>query len=354
MRSVVIHGLMFVLSMGVVPGCGLYFLDDDSAAPDAAVDPIPDAGPPPDTILESPCQGHGCTSIMPFTLKDGGEIRLERIQRGSEDTYVYAQALFFREQDPFQRPILGAEIASENAVYCYDMPGEAFWGHGPSAEGQAIVDTRAYLDVGDKITLASDASQVVLQRQPEGALDPRQGLQHEVVYVGEPLVALEPGASYAPIIEGSADYPTLDLSDAVGVTFDSTPEPRVFMPPELTLTQPAEADFFASGVALPQGDDAAFAWTSQSLPVSNAPRQLPFVTFMTEEEVGQVFCVGLESGEHDSITVPAEVLDMVSPAGQIAVGTFTHVGAVQTRYETRLDLVGMNSKVAPYTVTAAQ
>lgn len=53
-------------------------------------------------------------------------------------------------------------------------------------------------------------------------------------------------------------------------------------------------------------------------------------------------------------TVPAEVLDMVSPMGKLAVGTFTHVGSIQGRYETRLDLIAIDSKVAPYTITTAQ
>lgn len=116
---------MFVLPMYAASGCGLYYSDDDSAARDAGVDPDPDAAP-------GPCGGHGCTSMNAFQVAAGGEIRLERIQRGSEDTYVYAQAFFFHEQDPPWRAQVGEEIASfDSTVHCYDMPGGALWGHGP-------------------------------------------------------------------------------------------------------------------------------------------------------------------------------------------------------------------------------
>lgn len=350
MRSDLIHGLMFVLPMYAASGCGLYFSDDDSAARDAAPDAIPAPGPD-----AGPCGFYKCSLTNAFQLDEGGEIRLERSQRGSEDTYVQAQAFFFHEQDPPWRVQVGEEIAGfDGTVHCYDMPGDAVWGHGPSPEGQAIADTRAYLDVGATVTLASGDTQIVLPRQPEGSLDPWQGLQHDIVYVAEPIAALEPGISYAPVIDGSAEYPTLELLDAVSVTMDSEPEPRLFMPPGFSLTQPAEADFFANGVTLLQGNDTAFTWTSQAWSVPNIPRQLPFVLFMTEEDVREVFCVNFSLDEHDGITVPAEVLDTVSPTGKLAVGTFTHVGSIQGRYETRLDLIAIDSKVAPYTITAAQ
>jgi hypothetical protein len=291
-----------------------------------------------------------------FQLPEGGEIRLELIQYPEEDGTVgeilAGQSFFFRDQTPELRPLDGEQGGAYAGTICYDFTSRDRFDNGYTEEGQAIVDTRTYIDVGSAVTVTSKATgnKLSLAKTLNGT-DPSSSLQHDIIYLFDDASALERNVYYdVDELEGTAEYPGWDLRNGETVlgTDWKNKGRNVFIPPDFGMTSPSEADFFA-GIALSDSEDFVLAWgNDQSVP-GDTPENIGFVAFYKEDGSIASYCFQADGATSGNMTVPKEVIAVQDAAGGILFGKFTHIAWNQgINNKGRFDLLGVNCKFTGY------
>jgi hypothetical protein len=366
LKRIVSFAGAFLLA-GAMVGCG----DDDGNPP---VDP-PDAGAPdanaPDATVVVPDAG------SPTTLPEFGEFRLEQFQTGpsgtGEEDYLATQAMFFTGQNPPARgqgiPIaIRPDIAAQGYV-CVDYKSGDNGDNGKTPEGQVIVDTREYVDIGATATATNlDDDSVITLAKFEGALDPdgatdlSSSLVHDVIYKGDVDTALDLGGRYQPAVAGSPMYGPLDLKNGESIVGEerADADALIYVASDFQLTTPTEADFFdPAGLTFTTGQDFQFAYTieePETVGPGNFPTIVPFIGIVSEGVV-EVYCLKFTPGTLDdgTFTLPHETFAEFTqnPAdgdetSYIVFGRFT-----RTFWETkiaeqagRIDLVALTCAVA--------
>jgi hypothetical protein len=311
--------------------------------------------------------------LLPFEHPEGGELRLERFQLGPDDANaeVAAQALFFKDQIPPARSFEGTliplrqELVDQGHV-CLDLRAGDNFGNGKSPQAQAVVDSREYYDVGATVTLtnAGDAAGVITldrflaSEDSAAATDRSSGLVHDVLYQAPETTPVERNARYLPVIAGSVAYPALDLKYGQSATLeelagsDGEGTPQIFMPSAFTLTSPAEADFYTDGaLVFTRGQDLEITYTLAEPAPAGWPTIIPFIAFVNDGGMVEAQCLDVRLGDPEDgrFTVPYEVLDVVQPdpGGHAVFGRMVHVAWISVPDLTRLDLIGIESKVSP-------
>ena len=345
---------------------------------------LPDAGVPdarPDEPLDGgspvPCLSSLSVSCSPFPLPEGGEFRLERYQydpQGTDD--LAAQAFFFSGQTPPFRSFAGIDVPLrrelvEQGYACGDYRSGDSFDNGSSPQAQAVVDTREYLDVGATARLANLANPsdaIYLEKRlasedPAAATDLSSNLVHDILYRGDPATVVTPRARYAPAIEGSVEYPALDLKYGQSSAGDELADPygngtpQIYMPGRFTMTAPAEADFYGpKSLIFTRGLDTVFYYTlSDPEPVGQPggyPTIIPFIGFVDDEGKINAYCFKVTPGTLDDgeFIVPHEVLDLIPPApttGYVLFGRFTHAAWESQRVPvSRMDLLGADIRIS--------
>lgn len=196
---------------------------------------------------------------------------------------------------------------------------------------------------------------MVLNKQPEGAADPSNRIQHGIVYVGAEDYLPTPASLYGWEIAGSDEYLAFDLINGVSAATNDwvTPgfEPDVYLPQQFTMTSPAEADYFAGPVAFTKGEPRTITWENVADESPDSPGTISFVGFVTEDDEVESWC--LYPGDEGRFIVPPEILEYVSPTGKLLVGKLAHTVWLQimmNNADTRIDLFGVNGKLSSYEI----
>jgi hypothetical protein len=343
-----------------------------------------------DRFFPDPCGSDGGDGCMdagpgddpPFRLAEGGELRLERFQDSADGTVqtLAAQAFFFKGQTPparsFGDPEVDVKLREEllgKGYVCADLRAGIYFDSGKTPEAQAIVDTRSYYDVGATATLTSTVEPFEVVRldkslrddDPEGATDLSPGLQHAVLYKGDPQRRIPGNMTYRPSIAGSADYPTLDLKWGQSVDGEEIADPttgagtpQIYMPSAFVLTSPTDEEFFTPGaLTFTRGQDLTINYTFDPAP-ADWPNILPFFNFVDGDGKALALCIKAPTSaappEDGELIVPFEVLEIVDPNGRLIVGRLVHIGWEYGRDRSRVDLIGIESKRSPpYTIVDA-
>lgn len=349
--------LLPLLTSTLVTGC--FANGDPGGEPDAG----PDCGcpTPPIDALEP---------VHPSFLPEGGEVRLERFQLGPNDAdaELAVQALFFTGQDPERRSLSGTPIQLREqfliqGYVCLDYRDGTNHDNGKSQAAQDIVDTRTYYDVGATVTLTNagapgdviELGRFLASDDPANAIDRSSGLLHQILYRAPEATPVTRGASYLPAIAGSPAYSRLDLAygqSATGDELDPFGTPQIFMPPAFTLMDPAEADFYGAGaLVFTRGQDLSITYDPGTPAPGSWPTIVPFIAFVNDTGMVEAYCFDMEPEEQDEgkFTVPFEVLDIVQEngGGHAIFGRMAFVAWMTVQDETRMDLIGIESKVSP-------
>jgi hypothetical protein len=331
----------------------------------------PDAPPPA-------CEGHTCPSNSPtMMLPEGGDFRYELFHVGYDEYGNKIEVLggwsfFFRGQTPSARPILGPLVTEgigfpDGAADCFNQTAANYYWSGWSAQGQTIVDTRTYYDLGESLTLISENGvEISMPKREPGTADPSTLLQHGVLYMADlgPAQAadLDRGVKYPlPQIAPVNDFPGLDLRGGVNVpaNADWTDPPAMYMPHDFTLLSPTEEEYFnpweEGGLWIDRTQDLTFAWYQPATP-AGFPAQVQFTGFLTDDQTFQYLCI---TASADTQVIPYGLFSQPDfPAsGKLIHGTLTHVAWAQRdgEEELRFDVIGVNCKFSTYTlVDAAQ
>lgn len=348
------------LLAGAAVGCG----DDGGSDVDAGVDQ-PDAA----------CVGHSCGGTdTPFSLAEGGEIRLERLQQSADNSmqYLASQAFFFQGQTPDARDLgrtdleLLSQALVDQGYSCQDFRQGNLFDNGFSAAAQMVVDTRDYYDVGASATLtnvANPADVITLSKvtDPEEAVDLSAGLTHKIIYKGPDAQDVTLNTIYQPAIPGSLEYPALDLKYGQSVAGDEMADeetgvgtPQLYMPSAFTLTSPTEEEYFTPDfLTFTKGQDLAFDYTFEPAP-DGWPTIIPFVALLNADFQIVVNCVRVPSAaepkpDNGTFVFPAEAMEFLDDveAGPVLVGRFTHVAWEYQQDTTRLDILGIECKLSP-------
>jgi hypothetical protein len=368
---------VFLLT-GAMVGCG----DDDGPSNppiDGSTPPVVDAG-----AADACVGGHGEGCIAsPFGLAEHGEYRVELFQTGpsgaGDESRLAAQAFFFTGQNPPLRTIGGTPITLrqdlvDQGYVCTDMSANNLFDNGSTAEAQAIVDTRTYIDVGDNATLtnANDATEIITLNKflasadPAAATDLSANLTHDILYRADPNLEASLNTQYKPAVAGSGSYLALDLGYGeaafTGELADENGEgePLVYMPSNFQITTPSEEDFYdEAGVTFTKGQDFEIKYTIDTPEdvAGGHPTIIPFVGFLKNQEV-QAYCLKFTPGVIDDGTfiVPFEVYDIIDqdPAANeegsyFEFGRFTHAAweALNLADPARIDLMGINCALSP-------
>lgn len=341
------NGFGYFLGAGVLAtglaatGCG----DDETPAVDAGVDAAPG-------VDATPCTGHGCPSGQnPWALTaEGGEVRLEYYQLPEGANKLAAHAFFWKDQTPAIRPLLGATIANHlNFEGCHDYETGEYFNGGVSTEAQAILDTRTYIDAGAFMQLVNedDATDVIeLAKQPAGTADQSQNLQHDILYLADTTLNPTYNAGYKIAFDGFG----LDMTDGTAIQMNwMSNDPTVYLPPNFTMTNPAEADYFA-GVELTRGQDFTPTWENAEPANANGPATLSFMGFVGLTGKVEAYCI--KTSNTGELTIPYEVYDVVPDTGYLLMGTFTHT-AWKDEQDAKIDVLGVNCKLSQYTLVDA-
>jgi hypothetical protein len=292
----------------------------------------------------------------PFKLPEGGEIRLELIQYLEEDGTVgeilAGQGFWFKDQTPELRPLNGEKTGPYAGTICSDFTSRDRFDNGYTEENQAIADTRTYLDVGEAVTVTSQATgnQLTLTRTLNGT-DPSSSLQHDIIYLFDDASALERNVYYdIDELPGTEEYPGWDFQagETVSGTEWTKKGHEVFIPPDFAMSSPSEEDFFA-GITLSDSEDFVLSWgNDQSVP-SDTPENIGFVAFYKEDGSIASYCLQDDGATSGTMTVPKAVIAAQDPAGGILFGKFTHIAWNQgINAKARFDLLGVNCKFTSY------
>ncbi|WP_199350891.1 hypothetical protein [Haliangium ochraceum] len=354
---------VFVLA-GTVGACGDDGGDGNTPDIDGGPDPI-DAG-----IDAEVCVGHGCEGIdSPFQLPEGGEVRLERFQYLSNDDPddnrdLAAQAFFFENQDPLSRGLDGEPVTirqelADQGYSCGDFTKGIFFDNGNAPEMDAIIASRDYYDVGETVTLTNTdntAEVIELEKQAPGATDLSAGLEHPILYQGNPKFQLTRNATFSASIDGSQEYPELDVTFGESVVGEEMAEadgsgtPLIYMPSAFTLTSPTEDELFEQGLNFTKGEDFSFTYTLDEPTPAGFPTVVPFVAFLDADFKVEAYCfkTPVDGADPDTgdFTIPYEIFEVVSPGGDdiatnFLFGRFTHVAWEVGQDATRLDFLGV-------------
>ena len=355
-KKSLLSGFGYFLGAGVLAtgltmtGCG----DDETPVTQV------DAGEEVDAMSNmdaAGCTGHGCpTGENPWGLTaENGEIRLEYFKLADGESKLAAQAFFFKNQDPANRGFGGTPVDSPTAeaagVSCGDLTGGVYFNNGASAEAVQILATREYIDVGPFINFTNkdDASDVIALPKKEGVVDLSQNLQHDIIYqVDDPLLTPAFNVGYDVSFEGLGP----DLTDGTSVQMDwTTNNIEVYMPPPFTMANPVEDAFFADGLTFTKGQDLTLQWSLDEALNADSASPASFVGFVNAE-TNQVESYCIKIVDDGELLVPAEILEVVSPSGNLLVGTITHV-AYKGENEGRVDVQGITCKLAGYTIEDA-
>lgn len=336
-----------------------------------------DAGGTPDACVGS---GHtsGCID-SPFQLPEGGEFRLERFQFSPDSTNdaLAGHAFFFRGQTPDFRELAGPAIDLRPDIAeiysCHDMRRGDFFDNGKSPEAQVVADSREYFDVGGaRLVNTADENDVIeLTPNSQDSMNPRATtdesaqLVHDILYKSDPEnTDVQLFARYEPRIDGSSEYPSLDLKFGQSAAGDELSDsngngtPQIYMPAGFTMTEPAEENFYeAKSLIFTRGVDKILRYTLDNPePVGEPggyPTIIPFIGFVDDEGKVNAYCFKNFEGELDDgeFIVPHEVLEIIpaqpSDSAYIIFGRFTHVAwEVQREPLTRLDFVGVECLIS--------
>ena len=193
----------------------------------------------------------------------------------------------------------------------------------------------------------------------EAATDRSAGLVHEILYKAPVTTPVKRNARYLPAIMGSDEYDTLELEFGESATGDSLvdPEtgegtPQIFVPSAFTLTSPAEAGFYTSGaLVFTRNQDLEITYTLAEPAPADWPTIVPFISFVNDAGTVEAYCLEVTPGEPEDgrFLVPHEVLEVVQadPGGHAVFGRHVHAAWQTVPDRTRLDLIGIESKVSP-------
>jgi hypothetical protein len=298
-----------------------------------------------------------------FELQEGGELRIELIQSGGADGELVENAGiqgFFHHNQVGERPLSGPALTNAAGMICQDFRAYNLFDNGTTEANQAMADTRDYFDVGEEITISDEAGvgkDIVLPKMLNG-VDPSSGLQHDILYLVDDAADLERNAFYTMSIPGTEEYPAIDFRNGSSNTGQdwTARGPEIYMPPNFTMTTPAEADYLA-GVEFTPGQDFTFKWTNDTGNLSEAPDNTWFVALYNGKEI-DFLCLdnddaAIAGGEGSSI-LPKEIIDAATDEGGVLLGKFSHIAWNQgIRADARFDMIGTSCKFAPYSKAVA-
>jgi hypothetical protein len=359
------------LVMGVA-ACG----DDDNNGNET-----PDAN----VVEADACVGHTCTGESgTMVLAEGGVTRFELFDFGdnadaTKNEYLGGWSFYFTgQQNPPTRGVVGAAVPEGTITYpggeayCYDNTAHNYFLSGYSAEGQAIVDSRTYYDVGESLYVEdADGNQIVLAKKPDEK-DPTNLLQHDYLYLTDPADAanLQRGMKYTlKPIAPAGNFPGLDLKagidvplfasgDAAGAAQGADQPPVMYFPHDFSFVNPTREEFYAynddnagPGFVVDDSGDYTFQWT-RAAGVTNPAEwatQVQFVGFLSPEQTIEYLCVvpdPVEDGATGSMVVPQGLFTQPGfpTTGKMIVGSLTHIA--WNLSEHRYDILGVNCKFA--------
>jgi hypothetical protein len=265
------------------------------------------------------CGGHGqpaCAGSPWALAKEGGLARAELVIYidGSQTLGIFAY--FFNKQTPDLQALDGTNIQVQGMT-CQDMRSGLVYDTGAWPQGQAINDTRTYLDMGPTVTYDNKGTgaDYVLEKHTD-VIDGSNFLAHKILYatstVGvtvEDVAALQTPGTYELKFSGS-NWSDADLKDGDSKGKKDGKSIRVnnhnmYMPASWTaITPPENAD-----ITLHNGQDWTLTW-SNGVESAENPGILNFIGF-GDATVGALdfFCVVDDQPDLETFTVPGSLID---------------------------------------------
>ena len=301
-----------------------YVLEEDrdrllARAGEVAIPEAPEAADLPDAAEE--CIGHACPEESGIDLPEGGVVRLELVHRGDWAPEVRTSAWFAGDQAPDARPFTRPPEhwhLQDGDDLCRDLREDDFFTGGD-------VESRAYLDAGDAVELATDGDAINLPRVENGQ-DDATWQWHDILYRDHiPAADVAAGADYDVVLAGGEDLP------------DTTYQGALRLPDDFQLAFPQ----MDGTVIMPAGRD--FRFLAGDHP---EPHEFDYTFVRFADKFGPIgLCIGPPS-QH--ITVPADFLEVMPPGGEVQYGFLNH--QVKERDGRRIDFIGVNSHEARYLI----
>lgn len=281
-------------------------------------------------VCDSGGGGHGggdTCDVDPWTLPEGGEIRIEQF-RSSDGDNVAVQAMFWENQTPAARPLGGVPLEGN----CEDYTAGNLFDNGFYDIQQTIADSRTYQDQGPSLMLRTGTTDFVLSRTMNAA-DRSAGIMQDIIYLGTDNASeLVYGANYNVV--------GLDFNRAVDINSVDTTPGEFFLGPNFTTS----ANLLTTTPELPASGDYTVSWTPS--PGTRAA----FLTFVDSTTFGGEYgCFDIPNT--GSITVPESVISQVDDAGLMLIIEVDH--RPHDFDGRRLDVLGINCNIGAYTKAPA-
>ena len=304
------NGLLLAVPLAAAGGCG----DDDTGTGDAG------------------CVGHTCPAdggadagVDPFSLPEGGDVRIELIYNPDGTSSVAMQAFYWQNQTPAARALSGPQFGMTS---CEDMRGGDVFENGTTPEAQQIADSREYIDMGASLTLTGNGQTYTLTRS-EDTEDQSAFLTHDIIYLGDVTrddIAVDTEYTVDGVDMGSARNP-------LGITVSDS---RIYLPDDFTITPAVN-----SGVTLPATGDFVFT-------ISRGDRaDGVFLAFGDPDTFAVRYQCLFVPNDDGVLTIPQELIQAVDDEGFLLIGTFAHWANIMDGR--RIDVQGINCLFAEYT-----
>jgi hypothetical protein len=297
------------------------------------------------------CGGHGqpACANTPWALeKEGGLARAELVQYVDGSHTLGAFAYFFNSQVPAKQVTDGPLI---EGTFCQDVRSGIVYDTGPWSQGQAIADTRTYLDMGATVTLENQGAgaDYVLNKQtnlPDGS----NFIVHDIVYAtstnavsAEDAAVISKAGQYALKFSGGG-WTDADLKNGNSKTHENVAKANMYMPADWTAVSPLDNQ----ALTIASGQDLTFTWTNGTEASGDHAGVLNFVGF-GDATVGALdfFCVDDSNSGATDMTIPASVIAQIDAEGWMVHGKATHVGYDIKGF--RYDISGVNCHTFGYT-----
>ena len=273
---------------------------------------------------------------------EGGEVRVWIYRNKAADVRsVSMQALFFKDQNPAKRPLL-SPVLVEGTTECYDMrpvSAAGVYDAGKTTRFQEIADSRTYVDVGSKVTVAAGGHSFDLEKKIDTE-EVFNAIKHDIVYQAN---VSSPYATNTTNVATGSDLNVTGpaLTNGVDIVhLAAAPStPAIWMPDDFDVT----SHDLAHDLVLPVNQDAHFTYTGAD------PDELYSLTFFDLATItAPVVCIGPATG---MVTVPKKALELVksyAPTGEFVLGKFLHRAYDQEGR--RIDLLGLNCQAGSYTI----
>jgi hypothetical protein len=307
-----------------------------------------------DDPVDPPCVGHGC-EVGAFGLPEAGEIRMELNNYADGTNNINMQALFFKSQTPAMRSLAGTVVAGS----CEDWSSGDIFDNGDTSQGQAIADSREYVDVGASIKITRAGREYTLARNMD--MDDRTNfLRHDVVYLEQDHIDVVTTAELRAQLDVNADYqvtvPGLELRDGVSALGTELDAVNLYLAPDWqTLTPAVATSTTMVNITISAGQDSEWTWETAPSGTEKTPVFIAFInTDPNFDEPGKATHQCLDLDDSGRLVIPASFVDRLPPQGYILHGKFAHHAYVANFGDSaqenlrRLDLLTINCHFFSY------